>query len=86
MMCLKLAGIKADDLDFVGWGTELMSAGAGTREERKKTYLGQIPLNNRIRNMFADIIEKVGSKRALQQRIYRQKSTDRKPQLWSREV
>ena len=66
LKCLELAGITVDDVDLVAWGNELMSMGSGTREERKKAYLGQTTLNGKIRSGVADMTSLFAGRGALQ--------------------
>jgi carbamoyltransferase len=63
---LDLAKITIDEVDLVAWGTELMSTGAGTREERKKEYLGQVSLKSRIRSFSSNAIANVAGRQTLQ--------------------
>ncbi len=77
---LDIAGISVDDVDFVAWGNELMSMGSGTREERKKAYLGQYPFNVKLRNKIVDTISFFagrGTLQAIREKLHKKRRQER---------
>ncbi len=80
LRCLDIANISVEEVDFVACSNELMSVGAGTREERKKEYLGQTNLSEKMRSIIVDKVSLFagrGTVQAIRKRLHEKRQQER---------